>query len=192
MEAQPCSLVDAAGQGRERTATVMVKHLVKAVNQLLWSSFARDVVYPCRTQLCSHPCQPLVLLSRAFHHHGLKLCGWRGFTHHQVGVDKPQHTVGEAPNIPPSLVPPSVPCPGALLPLLWHRGVETTTHFFKNHSDFSLHFSLCLTCLSLTHCYVCGCSQCWCGFVYDTVIFAFWLLVSSGLHSFHINLGDQR
>lgn len=73
-------------------STVMINHLAKAVNQQLWTSLARDVVYPCRTQLSSHACQPLVVLSWAFNHHGLKLW-WRVFTDHQVGVKKPQHTV---------------------------------------------------------------------------------------------------
>lgn len=77
------------------------------------------------------------------------------------------------PRQPPSMIPPSAPCPGALLPLPWYRCTETTAHFFKNQSDLSPHFTLCLTCLSLTHCNVCGCSQCWCGFVYDTAIFYF-------------------
>lgn len=105
-------------------------------------------------------------------------------SYHQVGVEEsPAHGGSEAPNSPPSMVPPAVPCPGAPLPPLWYRCVETTTHFFKNQSDFSLHFSFCRTCLSLTHCYICGCSQCWCGFVYDTVIFYF-LIVNISCFTF--------
>lgn len=87
---------------------------------------------------------------------------------------KPQSTAGVRPQTaPPSMIPPSAPCPGALLPLPWYRCTETTAHFFKSQSDLSPHLSLCLTCLSLTHCNVCGCSQCWCGFVYDAAIFYF-------------------
>lgn len=172
-------------------ATVIVNCLVKAVNQQLWTSFARHVVYSCRTQLCSHPWQPRVILIWAFHHHGLKLCEWRVFTHHQVGVEEPPENRGsEAPDSPPPIVPPSVPCPGALLPAVVQVCWDHNT-FFKNQSDFSLHFSLCLTCLSLTVMFVAALSAGVALFMIQS-FFTFCLLISPALHSFHINLGDQR
>lgn len=92
---------------------------------------------------------------------------------------------------PPCHGPSFSALPGALLPSVVQVCWDHNT-FLKNQSDFSLHFSLCLTCLSLTHCYVCGCSQCWCGFGYDTVIFYFLLANISCFTFFPHQSRDQR
>lgn len=167
-----------------------VKPLGKAVNQQLWTS---SMVYPCRTQLRSRPCQPLVILSWVFHHHGLNLCGWRVFTHHQAGVEEtPEHSGSEAPDSPHpwSLLQRPAQEPfchsrgtGVLRPQHISSKVNQTFHHTLVFAlpVWALHIVMFVAALSA-------------GVALFTTqpFFIFWLLISPVLHSFHINLGDQR